>query len=411
MAAFAMHFLFCNVWICAILGIFLIAKRLFQNSLSSRMHYHLWLLLLGLLAVPLIPFRLVEFPRIFLWLSNLKNFFASNTKTTIESTLMTDLTKTTNWMNDFTLSVNSKTPAVTGYVLFGIWITGILVMILLIINSSFHLHILKKSALPLQSSEIRKLYQHCLKELNITKNISIRSTAFLKSPIIVGFFRPCIYLPIHLISDYVSTGELRPIRFMLLHELQHYKHKDLLSNYLMNFAGVIYWFNPFIWYALKQMRSEREIACDTSVLQMLEESSYEDYGNTLIDLAEKISLTPFPFATGFGKNKRQIEQRIINIASYEKPTLIKKYKGILISMLIAVLLLGSVPFLSANAAEMNYYPWNASGEQISYIDLSAYFGTYEGSFVLYDLGNDCWNIYNMERALFRVAPNSTYKIY
>lgn len=54
----------------------------------------------------------------------------------------------------------------------------------------------------------------------------------MKSPIIVGFLKPCIYLPIHLISDYHESD----MRYMLLHELQHYRHKDAIANYLMNFA-------------------------------------------------------------------------------------------------------------------------------------------------------------------------------
>ena len=45
--------------------------------------------------------------------------------------------------------------------------------------------------------------------------------------------------------------------------------KTDLSNYLINLAGMIYWFNPFVWYALKEMRGDREIACDSSVLNLL----------------------------------------------------------------------------------------------------------------------------------------------
>ena len=77
---------------------------------------------------------------------------------------------------------------------------------------------------------------------------------------------------------------------MLLHELQHYRHKDAIANYLMNFAGVLYWFNPFVWFALREMRNDREIACDTSVLKMLQEDDYENYGNTLINFIEKVSI-------------------------------------------------------------------------------------------------------------------------
>ena len=71
------RFFLCNVFISSITRILLIVKRIFKNSLSSRMQYNLWFLLLGLLAVT---------------------------------------TGNTNWMNDFTLSVNSETPSIAGYI-------------------------------------------------------------------------------------------------------------------------------------------------------------------------------------------------------------------------------------------------------------------------------------------------------
>ena len=246
-----------------------------------------------------------------------------------------------------------------------------------------------------------------MNEVEITKKIPVYSNAFLKSPIIVGLLKPCIYLPIHLISDYNETD----MRYMLLHELQHYKHKDAIASYLMNLAAVIYWFNPLVWYALKEMRSDREVACDASVLKMLDEEAYEDYGNTLINFAEKVSLTPFPFAAGLGGNMKQIKRRIINIAAYEKPTFRKKLKSVTAFMLTAVLLLGLAPFISTYAADESHYQWDSSSENVSYVNLSAYFGDYEGSFVIYDLENDSWNIHDKEHATLRVSPNSTYKIY
>ena len=142
-------------------------------------------------------------------------------------------------MNDFALSVNSETPSSIGYILFGIWLVGILCNDYIGNQVLYPLTELEKSALPLQNPEVRKLYHRCMKEMGINRNLHVYSTAFLKSPIIVGLLKPCIYLPIHLISDYNESD----MRYMLLHELQHYKHKDAIANYLMNFAGVIYWFN------------------------------------------------------------------------------------------------------------------------------------------------------------------------
>ena len=371
------------------------------------MQYNLWLLLLGLLAVPFIPFRLVSFPQISSWLRSVRNYSASHADVGANNVMDTGLSSTTNWMNNFALSVNKDTPSVTGYILLGIWIVGMLAMMILIIKSSLRLRTIKRSALSLQNPEVRRLYNKCLNEMKIARNIPVYSTAFLKSPIIVGLLKPCIYLPIHLISDYHESD----MRYMLLHELQHYRHKDALANYLMNFVGVLYWFNPFVWFALREMRNDREIACDTSVLKMLEADDYEDYGNTLINFIEKVSSSPFPFASSLSGNMKQMKRRIINIASYEKPTFYKKLKGLTAFILIAVLILGLTPFISTYAADESRYQWKSSSENISYVDFSKYFGKYEGSFVLYDLENDIWSIHDIEHATLRVAPDSTYKIY
>ena len=407
MANFMIRFLICNVFISGIIIILLISKLIFKNNLSSRMQYNLWLLLLGLLAVPFIPFRLVSFPQISSWLRSVRNYSASHADVGAHNVMDTGLSGTTNWMNNFALSVNKDTPSVTGYILLGIWIVGMLAMMILIIKSSLRLRTIKRSALSLQNPEVRRLYNKCLNEMKIARNIPVYSTAFLKSPIIVGLLKPCIYLPIHLISDYHESD----MRYMLLHELQHYRHKDALANYLMNFVGVLYWFNPFVWFALREMRNDREIACDTSVLKMLEADDYEDYGNTLINFVEKVSSSPFPFASSLSGNMKQMKRRIINIASYEKPTFYKKLKGLTAFILIAVLILGLTPFISTYAADESRYQWKSSSENISYVDFSKYFGKYEGSFVLYDLENDIWSIHDIEHATLRVAPDSTYKIY
>lgn len=407
MANFMIRFLLCNVFISGIVGILLIAKWVFRNNLSSRMQYNLWLLLLGLLAVPFIPFRLVSFPQIFSWLSSVRNSSASHADVGANNVMYTGLSGTTNWMNDFALSVNKDTPTVTGYILLGIWIVGMLAMIILVIKSSLRLHTIKKSALPLQNPEVRRLYNRCLNEMKITRNIPVYSTAFLKSPIIVGFLKPCIYLPIHLISDYHESD----MRYMLLHELQHYRHKDAIANYLMNFAGVLYWFNPFVWYSLKEMKNDREVACDTSVLKLLDEDDYKDYGNTLINFAEKVSLTPFPFATGISGSMKQMQKRVINIANYHPASFRKKLHSTLAYIMIAIFLLGAAPILSIQAAENNRYYFNDTNRNITYIDLSDVFEEYNGSFVLYDATEDTWQIYNKNYATTRISPASTFKIY
>ena len=405
---FMFRFLISNLLLCGIIGVLLLMKRILKNSLSSRMQYNLWFLLLGLLAVPFMPFRFIKLSELFVWFKNQNLISSFQTNTALNPSASTNIAHDKNWMEDFTLSVNKYFPPIIGYFLFALWILGIITMLLFFIKSAFRLRTLKKSALPLQNPKVHQVYQRCLKDTGITKNISVYSTVFLKSPVIVGVFKPCIYLPIHLISD----SKEEDIRYMLLHELQHYKHKDGIVNYLMSLAGIVYWFNPLVWYAQKEMRNEREIACDTSVLNLLDTDDYAAYGNTLINFAEKISLTPVPFASGISGNMKQMKRRIVNITSYETPTLRKKLKSAAAFLLTSVLLLGLSPFVSTYTAEETHYHWNTASQNFSEINhLRDYFGKYEGSFVLYDLKGDIWKIYDMERATLQVAPNSTYKIY
>ncbi len=428
MADFMIRFLICNLFICALVGILLAARHLLRNILSGRMQYHLWFLLLGLLTVPFLPFRLTGFPMLLARLLAFCNPALPDTGNIVNQGDVTTPAGDSGWLNDFTLSISNQTPSIAGTILLGIWLAGILVMVVLTARSSLRLQNIRQSALPLQNPAIRRLYRHCLKELHIRKEIPIYSTAFLQSPVIIGFLRPHIYLPIHIISDYskidtdkfcqASCGSspsgmngLHQIRYMLLHELQHYRHKDALAGYLMTLTGILYWFNPMVWIALKEMRNDREIACDTSVLNMLEPDSYEDYGMTLIHFAEKLSRPAFPFAAGLSGNMSQMKRRILNIAAYETPTAQKRLTGMTAFLMVTVLLISMAPLLSANAAKDDYYGWDTSHKNTNIIDLSSCFQGYEGSFVLYDMAQDTWNIYDMDRAALRVSPDSTYKIY
>ncbi len=407
MADFMIRFLICNVFISIIIGILFAVKRLLKNKLTSRIQYNLWFLLLGLLTVPFIPIQSAQLLQIFSWVEHFDSTSAVQTGTVSDKTTVFSHPGTTDWMNDFGAAVSQKAPSVIGFLLFLIWILGIASMIFFVLKSMIRFHALKKSAMPLQNSVIFRLYQNCLAEMHITKNIPIYSTAFLKSPVIAGLFKPCIYLPIYLIADYPAND----IRYMLLHELQHYKYKDALANCLMNIASVFYWFNPCIWYALKEMKNDREVACDTSVLKMLTKDSYEDYGNTLINFAETVSHTPFPFVTGINGSMEQMKKRILNIAGYQPASFSKNVHSFLIYILIAVFLSGFIPVLSIQAVENNHYFFQEKDKNITYIDLSASFGNNAGSFVLYDTANDSWQIYNKDYAVMRISPVSTYKIY
>ncbi len=426
------RFFLCNIFVSIILVVFLLTKRLFRGVLSGRMQFNLWFPIFGLLAIPLIsfcsdfqilsihgfgaffsrtagPFSFAAISRLIFRISSFFNqdfsdAFSHGVTGEISRTSAMDSIK---WMDDLALSANIQTPTVFNYILSGVWLAGCFVMVIFMIRSALRLRMLRNSALPLQNKKVRSLYEKCLAQTGITKKIPIYSTAYLSSPVIVGLIHPKIYLPISIISDFQE----QEMRYILFHELQHYKHKDALANYLMNFAAIFYWFNLFVWYSLKEMRNDREIACDISVLEMLERDVYSEYGNTLLLFARKISSVSNPFTAGINSNKQGLKRRILNISSYKKPTLFQKLKSLSAFFLITVLLFSFAPKLSAYGTGTELYSWDAKQNHVTYEDLSAYFGEYEGSFVLYNLKQDTWTIHNARHATVRVSPDSTYKIY
>lgn len=407
MADFGIRFFLCNLIICMITAALLAAKRICRHILTSRMQFHLWYLLLALLTVPFLPVRPAGLLQILSWFAAVRHSGEAGTDPVQGTAAGIHLPGTLRQMDDLTLSVSGAAPSIAGFILCSIWLTGVIAMLFIVIRSSVRLTALRRSALPLQSRTVRALYDDCLRELHIKRPVPVYSAAYLKSPLIMGICRPRIYLPLHLISDF----DAKEMRYILLHELQHYRHKDTLAGLFMTLTGILYWCNPLVRYALKEMRSDREIACDAAVLKRLPESDYEAYGTALINFAEKVSHMPFPFAAGMSGSMKQMRQRIAAISTYEKPDAFRKAKGCTAFALIGALLLTPAPLLSTRAAGQEQYRWNPSPDRISRLDLSSYFDGYEGSFVLYDLKNDHWHIYDMEHALLRTSPDSTYKIY
>ena len=372
------------------------------------MQYNLSIIFLAVLIVPFLPIN--SAPSSISWRHLLTA--SSSTNGDIQTTFLSGNGYNLDKINDFAVSVSTQIPTFIHTLLVFFWSIGIFIMFFLLYRSVKQVKALHSSALPLQNEVINTLYIDCLNETNSKNTIPIYSTAFLKSPILAGFLRPRIYLPIHLISDFnAGTISATDLRYMLLHELQHYKHKDILVGYLINTANVFYWFNPLIGYFLKRIRQERELACDAAVLQLLKETEYTSYGNTLINFAETIALSPFPLTMGISGNIKQLKGRILNIASFHQPTFKQKIRGYLICIFVSTIIIGCIPILSAYASDQTGYHFDTTEKNITQLNLSSNFGDYTGSFVLYDQSADKWNIYNMEHASTRVSPNSTYKIY
>lgn len=403
MLNFEIHFLICNIFISVFIAVIIGLKRLLSKYISAPALYRLWFLLPGLMTVPFLPKNMFSVLQKFSLSSGTHSVFAE--KPSLHPFIGSDAAFEK--VNDFAVSISDKTPSLLCIFLLGIWISGGAFMCVLTFRSFLRLHALEGSALPLQHQQVQKLYQSCCNEMRIKKEVPVYSTAFLKSPFTTGFLKPRIYLPIHLISDFNPVE----LRFIFLHELQHCRQKDALISYWMNFICIIYWFNPFVWRALREIQNDREVSCDSKVLHQLEKSDYHAYGNTLINFAEKLSHFPFPYRAGISGSMKQIKHRILNIAHFQKETKASRLRGIFLFIITASLFLWAVPTLAFSYSPQNRSDLPKNIKRISNLELSNAFHGYEGSFVLYNSKENSWSVYDPDNARKRISPNSTYKIY
>lgn len=142
--------------------------------------------------------------------------------------------------------------------------------------------------------------------------IPLRDNIFIaddiKSPFVIGFFRPGIYLPCGL------GGKEQ--EYIILHEQHHIRRLDHIVKALAFLALCIHWFNPLVWLAFVLMGKDMEMSCDEAVIRKMGENVRADYSASLLALAtgrRLIAGTPLAFGEGDTKG------RIRNLANLRKP--------------------------------------------------------------------------------------------
>ncbi|HIT72690.1 MAG TPA: BlaR1 family beta-lactam sensor/signal transducer [Candidatus Fimicola cottocaccae] len=379
--------------VSAVIVFIIMIKRILKNHISEKWQYRIYYLVFLLLTLPFVPLKYINFID---FSPNNENIL----KTISQNTNVANFENTIN-SGDFAVSVKSHFDFFK--IFFVIWLIGAIILTVVMVIGFVAMR-QKRKNISMVDCKIKNILYECKNISGIKKNIDI-AFSDVKSPVIFGMLKPIILVPYNCVEK-MSDSE---IKYIILHELSHYKNKDILMNYLMCIFQILYWFNPLVWIIFKQMKIEREIVCDSSVLNMLDEDNYTDYGMTIIRFVETVPQKRiFALSADMGGSKKHIKMRIEKIASFTKETLWSKLKGIAIFTMVFAVILSQASVISI-AGGYNYF--NDKKDNINIINLDKYFEGYNGSFVLYDMNNDEYTVYNEEKSRERVSPNSTYKIY
>ena len=130
------------------------------------------------------------------------------------------------------------------------------------------------------------------------------------TPMMTGLFHPVLLLP-H--EDYEPAA----LRFILRHELCHLKRHDLAYKLVLTAANAVHWFDPLVYWMLRQADEDVELACDSRATEGMAHAERTAYGETLL-AAVQAKIAPVPMTTSFGSTAERLKRRLANVLGGKK---------------------------------------------------------------------------------------------
>ena len=160
--------------------------------------------------------------------------------------------------------------------------------------------------------KILNLLSDCEEKLNIKTRVELSRNSLIASPMMIGFFRPRIILPVGELED-------KELSYIFVHELIHYKQRDMFYKWLIQIVVCAHWFNPFVYLLEREVNKSCELSCDEIVLSVLDDSAKREYGDTLIFFFKSNNLYKSSLASvTLTEGAEQLKERLGAIMKFRK---------------------------------------------------------------------------------------------
>lgn len=272
--------LFETVLILSLLGfgittVLLCLKPVTTKKFPAKWQYYVWIAVLLTMIIPtykLIPEQEVQ-----------KIQYITRTETPATEIEITEVTEQvsdvpkTPPITKREISVTQDVKITVFDLLAIIWICGTGIF-LLTVTVSYVIYILRRRKNAVLMEESSVLLQ-AKRELKIRRNIRVRMSPDVGSPMLVGVLFPVVYMPCKEISQDM-------MKLVFLHELTHYKRKDLIIKWFALFVNAVHWFNPLSYLISANLSEACEVSCDMEVTKNMNDEGQKLYMKTILELVE-----------------------------------------------------------------------------------------------------------------------------
>lgn len=167
------------------------------------------------------------------------------------------------------------------------------------------------------------------------RRISLIWSGTVDTPLLVGWFRPVIVLPLAMASGFPRSQ----LELILAHELAHLKRLDPLVNFFQVVLETLFFFHPVVHWISADVRNEREICCDQMALTV-HGGNWRDLARALSALGSMQQAAPMMMAASGGVLLDRVHQMAADHGAMAvQPS--RPYSGALLALgMVATLVLG-----------------------------------------------------------------------
>ena len=293
-------------------------KPLYKSRFSKRWQYYIWIIVALRFLLPFTPDTtivgsLFEKPGTTVITNEIP------TSPNVPAPANTDNSKTEPIQADRDIAAAMREPFNRYVCLFFIWSVFALVLFVrkITIYQGF-IQYIKAGSTEVSDIKTLNLLSDCEEKLNIKTRVELSRNPLIASPIMIGFFRARIVLPACELDD-------KELSYIFVHELIHYKQRDMFYKWLIQIVVCAHWFNPFVYLLEKEVNKSCELSCDEKVISVLDDTARREYGDILISFLKSNNLYKSSLASvTLTEGAEQLKERLGAIMKFKK-----KSKGII----------------------------------------------------------------------------------
>lgn len=138
------------------------------------------------------------------------------------------------------------------------WLAGIIIFSVRLFRGWVATERLKRRGIGLATAACEESFARLARRIGVSRPARLYKSVLVEVPTVIGWLRPVVLVPV---SAFTGLSQ-QQLDALLAHELAHVRRYDYLVNLLQAVAETLLFYHPAVWWVSKQIRTEREHACD-----------------------------------------------------------------------------------------------------------------------------------------------------